>query len=396
MGLSYEAFLDWFKGTGPIFLSDDRRIINDVSRRSYMLGKFLKGKPANHVLQGGSEIRETIYLDPKRTFRMFNRGDDITWQNPQKDVVMKYPWRFGLDELVWDEFEYITQTDGLSGSQLKVKYKDMAFSKKQRSWESNVDGVESKLFQSPAGASMFAEMEGGGDGSEPYSIPVFVNEQAGSNGRFDSNWTTIADINPATYSAWDNKRRTYNYTDMADTGNNGTGLFNAFDRISMDIGYRRPGIKDEFFESGSGYGDGSLGGDPNFIIACSLEGKAELMRLHRQSNDSLITPQDASHPRPAWNGTPIEDIDSLDTAALYSDGSTGFVSELSDSAAKKGPRYYFLNCQYLNVFFHREKYFKMEPEKDPERKVGVRIIPIQTWFNVTCTSRRRQGLVSPA
>ena len=74
-GIPIAQFLDWAANTGPQFLTGENHIVNAVSRRSYLLGKFLRNKPASRILQGSDTIQETLYLDAQRTFQEFARGD---------------------------------------------------------------------------------------------------------------------------------------------------------------------------------------------------------------------------------------------------------------------------------------------------------------------------------
>lgn len=397
-GLALAQFLDTMINTGPVFLSGQDSIINSVSRRSFIIGKFLKSSAASVVLQGGDTIQETLYLQAVSTHQSVKRNEDIVWQNPQKDVLASIPWRFGLDHMSFDEVEYLVQSKNTT-------YKDMAYSKQQRMWDSMIDGEESKLWQPPgtttSDAAMFNEMEGA-NGGEMYSIPVFVHENAGSNGRFTSGWTTIEGINPASYTqrdgstlSWDNKRATYDATDPLDNDTDGDGLFDAFDDISIEIGYDTPGFKDKYFEPSSAYD-----GDPNQvhpnIIATSKRGKKQIMRAHRLSNDSLITPQDAAYPKPRWNDMPIQDVAALDSASLYVGAGNAMFHEAHASVTKSGARYYFLNCRYLKMVYHSAKYFVMRAKKELEAKVGVFVVPVEVYRNLVCTGRRWQGLVSPA
>jgi len=341
--MQISSYLDWQVNTGPQFLSGPENIINDVSRRSFILGKFLRGKPASEIMQGSDKIMETLYLNAKRTFQEFERGEDVTWQNPQKDKSMQLDFKFTLDHMSWDEWEYQQKTSNLYGAKLETKYKDMAFSKQQRLWESTVDGLEDLLWASPAGAAQFAAMENGG--KSWYSIPVFINEGVGgATGSFDANWTTVENLSWTTYRTnWDNKRATYDAVDPGDISDNGTGLFNALDEIAMEVDYKTPGVKDRYFEDESAVGNQTL-------IATSKLGKLNMMDLNRKSNDSLIQKQDGAYPHPRWNGVPILDVQGLDSAALYlAQDSSTFVGENATggtSAAntlKPGARYYVIN-----------------------------------------------------
>ena len=102
-GIPIAEFLDWQINTGPIQLSGEFDIINDVSARSFMLGKLLRGKPMSQVLQGGNKIQFTIFLSLASTFQECERGGDVNWSNPQKDVQAELDFKFTLDHMTWDE-----------------------------------------------------------------------------------------------------------------------------------------------------------------------------------------------------------------------------------------------------------------------------------------------------
>lgn len=396
-GIPISAFLDNVIASGPQFLSGTDNIVNNVSARSFLLGKFLRDKPASRILMGSNKIRETLYLIPKRTFRMFNRGQSVNFSNLQKDINVEYDMRFGLDEIVWDEYEYKSQSDGLTGSRLVTKYKDMAASKQQGTWDSVIQGMEDQLVLPPNGAAKFAAMESGtGSPNLMYSLPVFVHENASNSGGFDSNWTTVGQVNQSTHGTyWDNQRVTYDATDPADNNDNDTGLFNAFDEISIDIGFEALPMKPKYGEADTSYGEPAWVARDH-CIPCSKAGKKLLMSLHRKSNDNLMSPQDAAYPMPLWNGIPIKDVAALDAAALYAGDSSTFVAEEAATVTNSGPRFYFLNTKYLIVAFHEDKYFQMLAKKDPLDKIGQYVIPVEVWCNMICTGRRWQGIVSPA
>lgn len=400
-GISLAAFLDWQQNTGPIFLSGPNDIINNVSARSYVLGNFLRGKPYSEVLQGGNKIRETLFLKPSDTFEFFQRNQDVSFQNPQKDVGIELDWRFAWDHMAWDEAEYLLQTQGLGEGALKTKYKDMAKSKQQRCWQSSVSGLEAAIWYPPASTTTetdtYQSMEGRtGTAIRPYSIPVFVNEEQGGSGRFTSIWTTIENVNPTSYldpvtgaELWDNQRVQYAASDPGDASGNGDGLFNALDEMSLKVAYKRPGIAPEHFEKED------RPNDSGHMICTSINGSKMIRRINRESNQSLIQPEDAAYPYPRFFGVPFVDVAALDTAALYHNGTTGFVSETAASVAHSGPRFYWLNGDYMKMIWHTGKYFFMHKARELQNKIGVFAMPVEMWCNLTCTSRRHQGIIYP-
>lgn len=394
MSLSLNAFLDFLVDSGPVFASGEDSIINNVSRRSFLMGKLLRGSPASKVIQGGDKIQETLYLNANRTYQQIGRNANINRVNPQKDVLMSLDWKFAHDQLVYDEVEYRLQLGA------GVKYKDMAYSKKQRTWESVIDGYETGLWAPPATTptetTTFANMEGAG-GTQWYSIPVFVNEQDGSTGGFNDGWTTIENVNLTANPNWRCKRSTYSASDPLDLGGTGTGVFDGLDDLSIETGYQQPGFKDEYFEPDNHYTDENPKKSTPDLLCTSKTGMKQIMRAHRHSNESLITPQDAAYPRPKWNGMAICDVSALDLAALYRNtADTAFVGETAATVNKTGARYYKLNTNYLRTIFHSEKYFSMWDPIRLQNKVGVFAIDIEVWGNILCTSLRQQGLLSPA
>lgn len=402
MSLSLNQYLDTMVNTGPVFLSGEDNIINNVSRRSFIIGKMLRGSSASTTLQGGDKIQETLYLNANRTFQSYGRNADVSWQNPQKDVLLQLDWRFHIDHMSFDEVEYAIQTGGRSGDSLKTKYKDMAYSKQQRMWESAIDGFETKLWNPPATTptetTTYATMEGAtASATEMYSIPVFVNEQDGSTGGFNDGWTTIENVNLAANANWRCQRSTYDAADIMDADLDGDGLFDGLEDLSINTGFQQPGFKDEYFEPDTHYSNGGEKKSHPVIIATSKLGLKQIMRAHRQSNESLITPQDAAYPKPKWNGIAVTDVQALDSAALYRNtGDTAFVGEAAATVNKSGARYYMLNTNYLKTIFHSQKYFTMRKPKELERKVGVFVVPVEVYGNLCCTSLRNQGILSPA
>lgn len=397
MSLSLQQYLDFVVNTGPVFLSGEDTIINNVSRRSFIMGKMLRGSPASKVLQGGDKIQETLYLNAVRTYEQIGRNQDINRVNPQKDTLMQLDWRFAYDQMTFDEAEYKLQA---GANPTKTKYKDMAYSKKQRTWESVVDGYETGLWYPPAltptETVTYGEMEGS-SGKRWNSIPVFINEQDGSTGGFNDGWTTIQNVNLTANPNWRCKRSTYDATDAIDSDGDGDGLFDGLEDLSLQTGYQQPGFKDEFFEPDNHYTNGKEKQSTPCLIATSLTGMKQVMRMHRLSNESLITPQDAAYPKPRWNGITFCDVQALDSAALYRNAAdSAFVAETAATVNKSGARYYKIDTNYLKAIFHTDKYFSMwDPIRLPN-KVGVFAIDIEVWGNVCCTSLRHQGILSPA
>lgn len=390
-GIQMKNLLDYVANTGPAILGPPEQIVNQIQRNSYALGRFMSG-PAAEFLQGGNKILATLYLDHQSSFQIIDPNQDFSYTNPQKDKVIQTDWAFTVDSMTWLEQEVMLQSGSTGGSNIATKYRDMIYSKMQGKYQSMIDGWEDILWTPPAGAQTYASMEGDGAG-RPYSIPAFVHENAGNNGGFDANWTNLHGQPLSVYGdRFDNYRGTY------DPGQTSTAeddhLFSGFDDVAVEIGYRPPGFKDEYFEGDNSYPHGNKWAQSMYIMT-SKAGVKQVMRAHRASNDSLINPQDAQYAGPSWRGVPIMDVATLDKAELYTDGSGGFVTESDNSVDEAGPRYYFLNPKYLKMIWHSDKFFSVRDPKEPTDKIGVFVTVCEAWGNMICTSRRHQGILSP-
>ena len=93
---------------------------------------------------------------------------------------------------------------------------------------------------------------------------------------------------------------------------------------------------------------------------------------------------------PKFAGIDLVNAVALDTYAGY-DGGTG----TEGAATKQGPRYYFLNGNYMKFIFHQTRYmYQHEVMRHPNQPF-TSIVPVDSWYNFVCRSRQRQGIVSP-
>jgi hypothetical protein len=91
----------------------------------------------------------------------------------------------------------------------------------------------------------------------------------------------------------------------------------------------------------------------------------------------------------------------LETALLYGVAGTATASYTESdnsgtTANVTGPRYYWINANYMKMAFHSKWYFKYLDVFSPEKNRTKYILPIQTWFNLYVTSRRHHGIVYPS
>lgn len=380
-GSALEAFTTFMASTGPSYLTSAEQLVNEVQKRSYLFRHMLMGRDPSEVIQGGTKIKDMIYMEGARTFTRYKTGGRFQWQNPQTAKTIEVPWRFGNTHMSWTDQELmLNMGDAPQRGHLRGVFKKVKKQKEQNMWTETINAMEEELWASPHGAS--ADMESA-DGLLPYSIPAFVTED--TTAWHGSGWTTIQGLDPATNEKWRNAVRTYDADDPGDTDGDQDGLFDAFEHIWLDLKFKSPGFKDEHF---------SPSAHNRCLIVCSRVGWVLYKALLRDQNDHLTRWGDPSGERPSFYGVFLEFIEALDTALLYDDGSSGFTDEAS--ASKDGPRFYFLNFEYLKIIWHRERYWYEHEVKQPSDQVDSWVKPVSVWNNLFLRSRQRQGIVAPA
>ena len=382
-GAALSAFGDVVLNTSYAVLGGPERLINEIQKKTYPLSYALKGRQAGEVLQGGREIRDQIFLDEMSTFEEVLPGQDSTWQYPQVESEYTVRWRYWQDHYQW-----LDQTVDLNEGDPKLMYKREAYKLHMRAWTSMINGADATMFRAPNKATMEAA-----GGVSTYSIPVHCNEQtntlfnsvttAGAGGA----WTVVQNIDPASKTRWKSAQQSYGATGAGFTVDSTDNVFYAFRKMWNKVHFQVPPTKQMYFENAE------LGRQ---VIFASDEGVARYEHLLRAQNDRLLsTYQDPAYNAPSFNGIPVVYVSDLDTNSLYSVSGATTTLGPESTADITGPRYYWCNFNYLKLIFHSKWYFRLMDEISPERQPNNHIIPIQTWCNLVCLSRRRQGIVYP-
>lgn len=390
--MGVQQFNDFMEGTGPAYVSSATDVVNDAQKRTYSFGWLLSGDIANKkVIQGGSEIREKVFFEHGDTFAFHDPGETRTWQNPQKLVRLRVYWRFGEAHMSWNKQEVMLNDQAKFGgaSGRFQQYVDLRNQKERMMWTDKWAGMEEALWAEP---STLMENE---TGKIPFSIPAFINED--TSGLFDPQdggtvFTTIESIDPTDAAlgrtGFVPQQRTYD-TAIVDQDDmfNTDSILGQSDLMFMDLRFEQPPTFKEYFENPQ---------FNKFRIAASSAGRAAMQQGLRGANDQVVMggKQDPAYPNPTFNGIPIMRVEELDTATLYTTGSDT-ASEGNASTTARGPRFYWINTEYLYPVFHDEMYFsKQKPMMHPNDP-DTFVCPVNTWYNVICTSRRRQGILSP-
>lgn len=420
MSTPIQQFNDFMRSTGPSFLTSAEDVVNEAVKRTYALSRFLKERTSEELIQGGTQIRDDIMFDDAGTYDHYLPNQSFTWKNPQVLQQIALDWRFSLDHMSWTDQEIeLNVPSGMSRDGLKIAYKRLKKIKEQRMWTSMLNGMEDDLWRTPFGN--YGEMEGA-SGKLQYSLPSFITERQittldGFRGGAPLGWTLLETIDPTTEWRWSNAIQLYDPNLAANaaavaptlTGFNAgvqdiSGLLPAFDAMWLKLQFVPPPTHKEYFEN------------PVLnrqVIFASRLGRTRYQRALRDANDRLVSPQDAAYNDPTYSGVQVAYAAAMDQAPLFPraagsiadtfagrNGATVITTaggtETQAETIDKGPRFYFVNGNYIVPIFHARRYMKTHDVKAHPNQPFTHVQPTDCWWNLFCRSRQRQGIVAPA
>ena len=389
-GTHLSGFNDFVEATGPVYLTGPKSIVNEAQLNTYSFSSLTMGdRGKKKMIQGGETIRESIVFDSNGTAKFHKPGATQNWVNPQNLKKIQARWRFMIAHMAWTRQE-IMLNDRMSYGNADTRYQqyvDLLYEKEMMMWTDKWNLVESHLWAAGDPTEMEDEA-----GVQPYSIPYFVNEDTNGlfNPRASAVATTVEGIDPTATGFTKFVPKTRVYTNEAINNTAGTNnIIDAFDLMWKDVRFEMPPTYQEYFTS------------PKYNKQCiytSGAGHTAYGRLIRQHSTegfhNIAGAQDPAIPDPQYKGIPIRWVASLDTAPLYNSGSSTVVAE--GTANVVGPRFYWLNAEFLYPVFHSEMYFEKDEVTRDHNDPDSFVCPVATWYNVVCTSRQRLGIVSPA
>ena len=129
------------------------------------------------------------------------------------------------------------------------------------------------------------------------------------------------------------------------------------------------------------------------FIACSKKGLIEYTKALRASQDTFVTSsrQDPAFMKPQFAGIDLEYVSELNTVTVYDGG-----ADNEDDATLAGPRYYFINANYMKYVYHTSRYMHSHPTMRHPNQPFTTVKPVDSWYNFVCRSRQRQGIISPS
>jgi hypothetical protein len=385
-GTALSNFADFMNATGPAYVRSATDFLNEAVRQAYLLGRMLRGRTADEVLQGGDKIKDLVMFDESSTYSHYQPNEEFTWTQPQVTTEIAIDWRFSIDHESWtDQDIELNMPTGMSRAYANQQYKKRKKIIEARMWTSMINGMDGDLLATAH--NKYDEMEAS-TGEEPNSILSFITEDTTNYHPYDSrtdSYKTIMGVDPANEDKWRNQVETYL---GGDADNVDSGMVPAFDNMITKVDFQAPNFHDEHFE-------------PDFsrereMIICSRGGLNQYKKVLRSFNDTLVQKQDAAYNRPQFSGIDLVYASVLDTLSTVWNGSDSTVAATESAANNSGYRYFWVNANYLKPVFHTNRYFYLKSPFFLEKQPYTWVRPCDTWWNLFCHSRQRQGIVCPA
>jgi hypothetical protein len=388
--------------TGPAFLKKDESIINAVVRNSYLLPRFMEDKEMDILLQGGTEIRDIIYLQEDSDAEFYaSDKQDFNYRNQQVGTQWTVPWRFLKNSTSWTDHEIGLNESGSLSDQIGRfhRFKRIQKLKFMNLWTTQIHKMEDSLVATPHNEQMEA-----GSGILPNSLGVFIQDRAPglagyglpNQGASAAAWTTVQQVNVGTFPKWNNQRSTFA---------SGTGSILVPENFWAGMRELHSKCKFERLPRFGSYSDPSR--TPSFY-AVSLWGLISAEVAMRSEQDAYLAGrQDPAWPAPMFSGVPFVYISSLNGAILWSDpatttvisneaGTAGVPAAPTGATFFAGPRIIAVNGKVVNMVMHRDRVIYRVPPFSPDRQPFLKVMVTDTWMNNACQNRRELGVMTPS
>jgi hypothetical protein len=367
------------------FITGAKDFVNDVARRCYLANAFMYGKGDERIIQSGPKIKDRIYLEGSTTFRSYRPGEKRNYSNPQTHQTWETEWAHYTDEMVWTEEEILKNApDGMTKAAKMTALKDVKAQKLQRLYTSIAEGMDDVLWATPS----FDKMESttSTDNREVMSIPAMINEE--TNGLYTvgatGTWTTKQGLSPATYANWKPGQFTYDFDSYTDDDD---GLIASVNKARRRLNYKPPTKFQQHFTKETPAN--------RYLIVTGDAGYDLFEAALRNKGETFFTKgaADTDYGEITSGGVPLMNYPTLDSKALYNNGSGTLVTQAS--ASKDGPRFYFFDLDHITMFFHRDKYLEFRNPREPSDQPEYWVQPVVCWYNLVFSSLKRHGILSP-
>jgi hypothetical protein len=369
------SFADFILATRDVKLTTQKEAINEASKHTYYIANMLKGRDTNDVFRGGTKLVERVLATDNGSFRFYQPGDEFNPTGVDSLKKIEVDWRFAMANFVF----YDEETELNAGDE--NAYIDLKRSYEQAAMTSNFNGMEDALWAAPDSTGMET---GGTSGKSPFSIPTFVNENTNA---IPNGFSTLMTIDPSTNAWWRNQQSGYTQANLMDTTGLSTSLLSAMDDMWLKVKFDKLQAASQWFESDD---------LKKMYIATNKDGHKTMSGLLRKLNNRLVPDKnDPAYPDPMFNGYPIQYVEDLDTAPVYV-GTGILAGSATNGVANTGyPRFYFNNHRYMYAVFHSQRYLFPIIKDGGAKAPTAHVMFYNTWYNIVCRSRRRQGIVFP-
>ena len=379
--------------TSVVFQSGADKFVNDIGKRTYIGSAFLAGRSKKDIYAGGIRIKDRLLLETRSALNRRRPGQKVEVGNPGSHNDHSLHWAYYDGQLRWDEVEIAHNVDEtkMSRKGMKTYVKDVMVQKEQDLYANLINDYDDLFFAKPNAGLMEHLSQADGESPMMVSIPVFINEEANGlyTGYSDTNgdFSTIMGIDPTVYTRWVPQQVTYDYANYSDV-TNASNLFAALDLMARRTHFKPPTKFNKYFQ-----GDTPV---DRFMCITGEDGATLHSNAMRANGEFFLTDgkQDGSYSNSKARGIDIMEYQDLDNAELYDDGSNGLTTQ--DSAAAPGPRFYFINLDYMWTKFFAGKFFNKGKVKELADTDGAFRQPVFLWTQLWCSSRRRHGIVYPS
>jgi len=384
--MSIAQFNDLAIKTGDTIVGSEDHMLNLVQARAHTPAFLIAGKSAEEVFESSPTLRDILYLKKEDRGQRYDIADlDVNFTNPQVGTPATAEWSFYYNYMAWSKPEIeLNATSDMGPKFRRTRYKKVLRGKQQNLWQSMIDQMEDECWAAADDVAMRTTYKA------PMSIPYFITEETGGVPLDAQTGAPLASgsvmgISPATYPTWDNHRLRYTSTGLPVDG--GTDFISKCVAMTTKLGYRKiRGLKE--------HGEGETRSDVAFISDTGLGYLTAALRLGQDQWNS----RELANGDLMLSGVAYQNIPSLDTAAVYTDGAGGLATEEKGGAASNtGPRVYFCTKDALKPFFFKGQHFSVD---DPVNLTAIGkpnnwVQGANIWNQLWCGLRNRLGIVSP-
>lgn len=402
-GTPVTLYNNFAEAQGPLYINSPDMVYNDAQLfKTWSTGALMGGdRGKRKMVSGGSEIRFSTFFETGQVTQHIQPGETRTWSQPQKLVHGAAPMRYRETHMAWTR-QVIMHNEGMrSGDPTKMFHAFVNHRRhlEQMMWTDYWNFDENHVWSEPDFSAM--ESTNGTEGTF-YSIPAFINEY--TNGLYNTSgtagtaWTTIHGFDPTSTTRGQNRyvHQVRGYSNEIVSNNSlyqSSTILTALSQAWRDVHWTKPPMNNDYFDNV----------DVNQqTIFTSPEGQLAYEIALRASQDLFVTAsrQDSAYNDPTFNGIPMRYVTALKTATIYpADGGGSYTNNViegtTNCAYGSGPRYYFINSNYMFPFYDEDMFFQRGEVRNQFNDPDTFVQPVFIWGNLLCPRRSVHALIRP-